>query len=120
MAIDANSVVSLVDVHKTYTQRQRSEKLTSLLRSLFRPTLKRIDALKNINLHIARGEIVAYAGPNGAGKSTTVKLCAGLLAPTSGTVRVLGFDPVKDRVRFVSRIGVVFGQRTELYWDQPV
>ena len=63
---------------------------------------------------------MAYAGPNGAGKSTTVKLLSGLLAPDAGTVRVLGMDPVRDRVRYVSRIGVVFGQRTELWWDHPV
>src|SRR6185437_14107701 len=67
-----------------------------------------------------RGEVVAYAGPNGAGKSTTVKLLSSLLAPDAGTVRVLGMDPVRDRVRYVNRIGVVFGQRTELWWDHPV
>ncbi|MCY4376094.1 MAG: ATP-binding cassette domain-containing protein [Spirochaetaceae bacterium] len=66
------------------------------------------------------GEIVAYAGPNGAGKSTTVKLLSSVLAPTAGTVCCLGMDPMKDRVRYVGRIGVVFGQRTELWWDQPV
>ena len=69
---------------------------------------------------MGRGEIVAYAGPNGAGKSTTVKLLAGLLAPDAGTVRALGLDPVRDRARYVGRIGVVFGQRTELWWDHPV
>ena len=69
---------------------------------------------------IRRGEIVAYAGPNGAGKSTTIKLLSGLLAPDAGTVRALGMDPVRDRVRYVGRIGVVFGQRTELWWDHPV
>jgi ABC-2 type transport system ATP-binding protein len=63
---------------------------------------------------------VAYAGPNGAGKSTTVKLLTGLLSPTAGTVRTLGMDPVRDRMRCVSRMGVVFGQRTELWLDHPV
>jgi ABC-2 type transport system ATP-binding protein len=113
-------VVSLRGVWKTYEQRQRSEKLSQLLKDLFRPQVRRVDALCGVDLSIQRGEIVAYAGPNGAGKSTTVKLCSGLLAPTSGQVRVLGLDPVKDRVRYVSRIGVVFGQRTELYWDHPL
>jgi ABC-2 type transport system ATP-binding protein len=85
-----------------------------------RPRVKKIPALQNISLRIGRGETVAYAGPNGAGKSTTVKLLSSLLAPDVGTVRVLGMDPIRDRVRYVSRIGVVFGQRTELWWDHPV
>ena len=113
-------IVSLQDVTKLYKQRQRSEKFTGLVRSLFKPAVKVVEALRGVSLQIQRGEVVAYAGPNGAGKSTTVKLCAGLLAPTSGTVRVMGFNPVKERVKFVARIGVVFGQRTELYWDLPV
>ena len=113
-------IVSLNNVTKTYTQRQRPEHLSGLLKSLLNPTFKQVRALDSVSLHIRRGEVVAYAGPNGAGKSTTVKLCAGLLAPTRGTVRVMGFNPVKERVKFVARIGVVFGQRTELYWDLPV
>ena len=113
-------IVRLDGVWKVYEQRQRSEHLAGLIRGLFKPEIKRIDALRGVSLAIRRGEIVAYAGPNGAGKSTTVKLCSGLLAPTRGSVRVMGFDPVKERVRFVARIGVVFGQRTELWWDQPV
>jgi len=113
-------IVSLQEVTKLYKQRQRSEHLSGLLRSLFKPTIKQVEALRGVSLQIRRGEVVAYAGPNGAGKSTTVKLCAGLLAPTSGTVRVMGFNPVKERVKFVARIGVVFGQRTELYWDLPI
>ncbi len=67
-----------------------------------------------------RGEIVAYAGANGAGKSTTIKLLSGLLAPDAGTVRVFGMDPVRHRVAYVRQIGVVFGQRTDLWWDHPV
>src|SRR4051812_8191654 len=113
-------VVSLTGVSKTFRQRQRSERSSDLFRQLFRPTFRKVQALQDIHLSIRRGETVAYAGPNGAGKSTTVKLLSGLLAPDAGTVRVLGLDPVRDRVRYVGRIGVVFGQRTELWWDQPV
>ena len=112
--------VELEEVDKTFYQRQRSEKVADALRNLFRPTIREIRALRKVNLSIRRGEIVAYAGPNGAGKSTTVKLLSSVLAPTAGTVRCLGMDPLKDRVRYVGRIGVVFGQRTELWWDQPV
>ncbi len=114
------SVVELSGVWKRYHQRQRSERLRDLPAALLRPRIKVVEALRGIDLRIGRGEIVAYAGPNGAGKSTTVKLLAGLLAPDAGRVCVLGMDPVRERARYVARIGVVFGQRTELWWDQPV
>jgi len=116
----SDTVVELVDVCKTFRQRQRSEKLRDVFRNMFRPQVREIRALQDVNLQIRRGEIVAYAGPNGAGKSTTVKLLSSVLAPNSGTVRVLGMHPIRDRVRYVRHIGVVFGQRTELWWDQPV
>lgn len=117
---DQETIVELRNVWKVYRQKQRSEHLGAALRSLWRPNVRVVEALKGISLTIRRGEIVAYAGPNGAGKSTTVKLLSGLLAPTSGTVRVNGMNPVKDRARYVAQIGVVFGQRTELYWDHPI
>ncbi|MBT4139594.1 MAG: ATP-binding cassette domain-containing protein [Candidatus Latescibacteria bacterium] len=117
---DGDIAISLRDVSKTFYQRQRSEKTRDVLKNMFRPNIKEIHALKNVNMEINRGEIVAYAGANGAGKSTTVKLLSSVLAPTSGTVRCLGLDPMKDRMPYVKRIGVVFGQRTELWWDQPV
>ena len=113
-------VVELSGVCKTFYQRQRSEKFSDVIRNLFRPQIREVRALQNISLKIRRGEIVAYAGPNGAGKSTTVKLLSSVLAPDKGTVRVWGMDPWHDRKRYVNRIGVVFGQRTELWWDHPV
>lgn len=116
----SDTVVELRGVWKVYTQRQRSAHLGDIWRTLWRPRIRRVEALRGIDLTVQRGEVVAYAGPNGAGKSTTVKLLASLLAPDAGTVRVLGMDPVRERVRYVGRIGVVFGQRTELWWDQPV
>jgi len=115
-----DSVVELRGVHKTFRRRLRSATLGGLVRDLARPRFETVSALRGIDLSVEAGEMVAYAGPNGAGKSTTVKLLAGLLAPAAGTVRSLGFDPVRDRLRYVGSIGVVFGQRTELWWDHPV
>src|SRR5215210_8958110 len=113
-------VVELSGVCKTFRQKQRSERLRDAMRNMLRPPIREVRALQQIDLQIRRGEIVAYAGPNGAGKSTTVKMLSGMLAPDTGTVRALGMDPARDRVRYVGRIGVVFGQRTELWWDHPV
>jgi ABC-2 type transport system ATP-binding protein len=114
------TVVELRGVHKSFRRRVRSATFRGLLRDLARPRREIVTALSGIDLAVEAGEMVAYAGPNGAGKSTTIKLLAGLLAPDSGTVRSLGADPVRDRVRYVGKIGVVFGQRTELWWDHPV
>lgn len=105
---------------KTFRQRQRSERLSDVLRYLIRPRIREVPALTNVDLRIQRGEIVAYAGPNGAGKSTTIKLLTGLLHADAGNVCVLGHDPLKQRLQCMSRIGVVFGQRTELWLDHPV
>src|SRR5512142_141231 len=113
-------VIELNGVRKVYRQVQRSARLGDVFRNLFRPTVREIEALRDVSLSVERGEVVAYAGPNGAGKSTTVKLLSGLLAPDGGRVRSLGMDPVRERVRYVGHIGVVYGQRTELWWDQPV
>ena len=112
--------VELKGVNKTFYQRQRSAYMRDVFKNLFRPRVREIRALQDVDLIVRRGEIVAYAGPNGAGKSTTVKLLSSVLAPTSGSVRALGMDPMRERVAYVNRIGVVFGQRTELWWDQPV
>ncbi|HLV81995.1 MAG TPA: ATP-binding cassette domain-containing protein [Chthonomonadaceae bacterium] len=116
----SDTVVELSGVCKTFRQRQRADSLTGVFRNLLRPSIREVAALKDISLQIRRGEIVAYAGPNGAGKSTTVKLLAGMLAPDAGTVRALGMDPLRERTRYVGQIGVVFGQRTELWWDHSV
>lgn len=112
--------VELVGVRKRYQQRQRSERLRDAVTNLLHPKVTTITALDGIDLSVRRGEIVAYAGANGAGKSTTIKLLSGLLAPDEGSVRVFGLDPTRERVPCVRQIGVVFGQRTELWWDHPV
>jgi ABC-2 type transport system ATP-binding protein len=115
-----DTVVDLSGVCKVYRQRVRSARVSDLWRNLLRPEIRVVEALRGVNLTVRRGEVVAYAGPNGAGKSTTIKLLSGLLAPDRGQVRALHMDPVHDRVQYVGRIGVVFGQRTELWWDHPI
>src|SRR6185312_13714107 len=119
-AAEPDVVVQLTGVSKRFYQRQAPDRWQDSLRNLVRPVMREVQALAGVDLTIRRGEIVAYAGPNGAGKSTTIKLLAGMLTPDSGTVRALGVDPAADRVRYVRDIAVVFGQRTELWWDQPV
>ncbi len=120
VAANAGTAVSLEDVSKVFTQWQRSGKFKDLLRNLVKPEKKVVAALDHVALKVNSGEFVAYAGANGAGKSTTIKILAGILQPTSGEVTVLGMSPEKSRVELMRRIGVVFGQRTELWWDHPI
>src|SRR5438067_10804036 len=96
-----DTAVDLRCVSKTFRQRQRSDRLSDVFRNLVRPKFREVRALSGIDLQIQRGEIVAYAGPNGAGKSTTVKIASGMLTPDSGTVRVLGMDPVRERESYM-------------------
>ncbi len=90
------------------------------IRTIFRQEKKTVTALDGVSFQVGKGEFVAYAGPNGAGKSTTMKLLSGMLQPTSGTLSVLGMSPVRDRIALMKRLGVLFGNRTELWWDHPV
>lgn len=103
-------------VSKHFTQWQRKEGIGHI----FRQQKKTVAALEEVSFQIAKGEFVAYAGPNGAGKSTTMKLLSGMLQPTKGKISVLGMSPEKDRIALMKRIGVLFGNRTELWWDHPV
>ncbi|MFI6576837.1 ATP-binding cassette domain-containing protein [Nocardiopsis sp. NPDC050513] len=79
-----------------------------------------VSAVRDVTLSVQPGEIVGYLGPNGAGKSSTMKMLTGILTPTAGRVRVTGLEPSRERTRLASRIGVVFGQRTTLWWDLPL
>ena len=81
---------------------------------------KRVTAVEGVTLTIAAGEAVGFLGPNGAGKSTTIKMLTGVLVPTAGRARVCGLDPVRERRALARRIGVVFGQRSQLWWDLPL
>ena len=108
---------NLTKVFQTFAHR---EGVWGAVRDLFQREYEAVRAVDGIDLSIARGEIVGYIGPNGAGKSTTVKMLAGILVPTEGSVEVAGFVPWRDRKAYTRRIGVVFGQRSSLWWDIAV
>jgi len=91
-----------------------------LLKFLFSREYNVINAVKSICFSIEKGELAGFVGPNGAGKSTTIKMLAGILAPTSGSVSVMGNDPFRKRRQNAYHIGVVFSQRSQLWWDLPI
>ena len=105
---------------KTFRVAERLPGLAGAFRGLFHRRMRDVHALGGVDFDIERGELVGYIGPNGAGKSTTIKILAGILNPTAGTCLIDGLTPWRDRRRHVARIGVVFGQRTQLWWDLPV
>lgn len=114
------SQITVKNLTKTYNVSQRPKGLKGAVRGLFNRQVKTIEALSDISFKIEPGELVGYIGPNGAGKSTTVKILSGILVPDSGEVDILGRTPWKQRVQHVQHIGVVFGQRTQLWWDVPI
>jgi ABC-2 type transport system ATP-binding protein len=105
-------LIEVDEVCKSFTVRRRSGRL--------RRSRTLVGAVDRISFTVAAGEFVGYLGPNGAGKSTTIKMLTGILTPTSGRVRVSGLDPSRQRTALARRIGVVFGQRTTLWWDLPL
>ena len=107
-------------VGKTFFLTQAKEGRFSSLRTLFSREKREVKAVDDVSFSIEEGEFVGYIGPNGAGKSTTIKMLSGILHPTEGEIVIGGYSPQKDRARVASRIGVVFGQRTQLWWDLPV
>ena len=110
-------VSRLTKVFKTF---RREEGLAAALKSLVKRTATETAAVADVSFTIAPGEMVGYIGANGAGKSTTIKMLTGILTPTSGEVFCNGFVPYRERTRYVATIGVVFGQRTQLWWDIAV
>jgi len=105
---------------KTFRVAERRPGMWGALKGVVRRKHRTVEALAGISFSVADGELLGYIGPNGAGKSTTVKVLSGILVPDSGRVEVLGRTPWKERVEVVRHLGVVFGQRTQLWWDLPV
>ena len=103
-------------LRKVYRIRQRDG---NWLKSMFSSRRMTVEALRSVSFSIREGELIGYIGPNGAGKSTTVKLLSGILTPDGGTCSVLGLTPWSQRRQLAGKIGVVFGQRSQLWWTIP-
>ena len=114
------SYIIVKNLNKTFKVNVRDSGLINAFKSLVKRNYKEIKAVDNISFKINEGEIVGYIGPNGAGKSTTIKMLTGILKPDSGEIKIGGFTPFIDRVKYVKNIGVVFGQKSQLWWDIPV
>lgn len=114
------SFIEVKDVSKTFKISKRQSGVTGMLANLFVPKFEKKQAVKKISFNIEQGEMVGFIGPNGAGKSTTIKMLSGILHPDGGSIKVGGFVPYKQRRNYVGRIGVVFGQKSQLQWDLPV
>ncbi|MFE5321270.1 ATP-binding cassette domain-containing protein [Paenibacillus sp. NPDC056579] len=113
-------MIVLEGINKSFKVAKRTAGLRQAVKALFRREHTIVEALHQISFTINEGEIVGYIGPNGAGKSTSIKVMSGILVPDSGSCSILGFTPWEDRTAYVKHIGVVFGQRTQLWWDVPV
>lgn len=113
-------MIHLKNVSKTYRVPIRNAGFKQAVAAFFKREYRQIGALKKISLQIETGEMVGYIGPNGAGKSTTIKILSGILAPDEGQITIAGLDPFTQRKQHAKNIGVVFGQRTQLWWDLPV
>lgn len=113
-------MIEVKDLRKTFRVARREAGFSQAVKALFHREYDEIHALDGISFTVRDGDMVGYIGPNGAGKSSTIKILSGILTPDSGVCLVDGRVPWKERVRHVKQIGVVFGQRSQLWWDVPV
>ena len=113
-------VIKIDNLYKTFKTYKRKKGFIGSIQTLFTKEYITVNAVDGVSFGIDQGEIVGYVGPNGAGKSTTIKMLTGILYPTSGIIEVSGLVPTKDRKQNLMHIGVVFGQRTQLWWDLPL
>lgn len=114
------NLIEVNNLCKTFKVSKRNSGFSSAVKSFFKREYEIVNALENVSFNIKEGEKVGYIGPNGAGKSTTIKIMSGILYPDSGECIINGRIPWKDRKKHVKDIGVVFGQRSQLWWDVPV
>lgn len=112
-------VIEAKDLRKVYITTKKQPGFVGTVKSLIKPEKIEIEAVKGIDLSIEKGEIVGFLGPNGAGKTTAIKMLTGIMAPTSGTAQVLGFEPFKKNPAMLRRIALVMGNKQQLWWDLP-
>lgn len=113
-------MIELKGINKTFKVAKREAGFANAAKALFKRNYSYVEALKNVSFTISDGEMVGYIGPNGAGKSSTIKVMSGIMTPDSGECTINGRIPWKQRAEHVAEIGVVFGQRSQLWWDVPV
>ena len=113
-------MIEIQHLEKTFKVLNRKQGLKGAFSDLFSKDYNYVKAVNDISLHIDKGEIVGYLGPNGAGKSTTIKMMTGILSPSSGKILISGTEPYENRRKHAQNIGVVFGQRSQLWWSLPV
>src|SRR5215216_6090498 len=119
-AMDSRTVIEANGLTKTFWVNRHRRGALGALRGLVDRSGREVKAVENISFRLRRGEIVGFIGPNGAGKSTTIKMLTGILVPSGGEATVDGIVPWQQRKALAHRIGVVFGQRTQLWWDLPL
>lgn len=113
------NIINVKNLCKSYKVTKRNSGFRSAMKSFFKREYDTINAVTDVSFTVKKGEIVGYIGPNGAGKSTTIKMLSGILRPDSGEIVINGMNPADDRIRYVKEIGVVFGQKSQLWWDIP-
>lgn len=114
------NVILVENLRKEFKKTVKEQGIKGSIKSFFKPEVEIVAAVKDISFSAQKGEILGFIGPNGAGKSTVIKMLTGILTPTSGSCLINGQNPVKNRKKYVKEIGVVFGQRTQLWWDLPL
>src|SRR5437588_7271300 len=114
------AMIEAEGLSKTFRVARRRPRLLGGLRNIIDPQVRTVQAVQDLSLSVERGEMIGLVGPNGAGKSTTIKMLTGILVPSGGEMSVAGLNPLHQRRELASRIGVVFGQRSQLWWDLPL
>ena len=113
------SVIEVINLHKNFQTKRKAAGLRASTRALFKPEYSTVEAVRTLSFQMEAGEVLGFIGPNGAGKSTTIKMLTGILHPTDGEAKVLGYVPWKERQKLAFHIGTVFGQRPQLWYHLP-